>query len=224
MVVSFLALFPLCFGLFTFLFLSTHALIEKSNKAHICRTHLLQNQKKKASILEKLLKMNRRASALRKQHKSAQKKLAAATASMVGPAIAAAKAYLLFVKGQQAIFRAQQLFLLGQVRVIDLKDRVSWKQKMKFLKTGVATNNSIQTSGLAVYATPKFSLSPDYKTKPQFKILQKSTAELTLKLFTDIFRIIKAKYPESYSLKISCAATLKQKGKKWIPVLSVARP
>lgn len=182
-----------------------------------CVHSVLTLQKGLKKPLEKLLKMNKKANALRVKRKIALARLAAATASGIVPAIAAAKAQLFFITQKQLLFKAKQQLLFFEARTL----REKFKYKSLSPNISRQVNFAGESGDLALTPHPPSSLSPSYRPTDNFLENQGQSYALNHQLFLPQLSLIKFfTDTKPWSIKAKCSASLKPKGvNQWLPTL-----
>jgi hypothetical protein len=140
-------------------------------QAHcVQQASLLQTELK--STLEALLKLNKRAKALRRRREIADKALDAAVKSKIPQAVAAAGAAWTAVYLQQVELRGEQERLLRTAGVQRETGERQLRQKISALRARNLIAKKSYWRALAVEAVPPDSLTPDYVPLPAFERLQ----------------------------------------------------
>jgi hypothetical protein len=191
---------------------------ERSRSLNQCRSSLLEVQRKMKSTLEELLKLNPKATKLRKEKQVAEKALKSSAGT---PAMAAAVAYYNSVVVRQLELRSRQQWLLrnaetfSQDELLKLR-RLIGNQKTVVQRKGVRSLSLPITHSLAVHAEPAFSLSPSYEPSWDMPIRQKIEASwsfsLSQLLHGELIRLLDLKF-QRFDFK--CGATLKRDGLSW---------
>ncbi len=203
--VALLALVPFAMTLIISLVLGLFILKRKSlAQAHcVQQASLLQNELK--GTLESLLKLNPRATRLRRQRDIADKALKAAISSANPYAIALAQAAWTAVFLQQTALRSQQQLLLKKAeRQRDTGHR-NLREKLNSLHVRNLNSRKYYWRALAVEAVPLTSLTPDYRPLPGFSLLQQHR-----------FRFDVALDPQGKLIQSTeCSVSLNGKEKAW---------
>lgn len=212
-----LALFPLLLTIL--LVLSSGYLVIRADgeTRHVCRVALLQSQEEVAILLEDLMKLNKRASTLRKQRKVAE--TAARFPSAESKVIA--ETALAFIKAQQAQLAAEQKRILFQARAISRQSPYKTRSKILRALHGLRSISSprrrgpdfefkVQGGSFDVIATPVGSMTPNYSPSPLFSERQSMMVRWTYSI-GDILPTWWLSFdPASSQLRLSadCGATL----------------
>lgn len=210
-VVSMLALVPLVVTLVVCLCAALWSMRRQEAARSHCVRSAVQLQSRLKPTLDKLLRLNPRATSLRAQRTAADNAVTAAVASGYPPAIAAAKAIQVAVVLQQVALRAKQeaLFLEAnadrQMAENDLRSVIGRK-----LGTSVVARR-FYWRALAVEARPPAALTPDYRPVPLFHILQQQRFEFALPL-------------RGVTHAVACSATLQGRENAWRLKILAANP
>lgn len=182
-----------------------------------CVHSVLTLQKELKRPLSKLLKMNKKAKALRFQRKVALARLAAATASGIVPAIAAAKAQLFLVTKKQLIFKGKQQLLFFEA--LALREKFKYKPISSNISRKVHFKH--ESSSLALAPYPPLSLSPSYKTVNDFFENQGQSYAIKHELSVPRLSLFKFLTKTGHwIIKTQCSASLKRNGvNQWVPSL-----
>lgn len=214
-----LSLIPLIFSLAIGLTIVGIHLREYHKRQTSCRSLLVNTQNRLGSILENLLALNPEARKLRAQRKLAERNLARAIKTANPLLIKAAAAQLAIVTVLQLKLKAQQTALLARAQSHVEEVYTSFKQT-------VGTTQLHYPSawpGLAVFAQPPTSLSPDYILKPNFKNQQTLEAQWKIHMHAHVPDFLRLIPIQRWHLKGQCAASLKKSGPKWQPILAAAK-
>lgn len=177
---------------------------------HICRKISVELQKKQGVLLNKLIRLNPKAKKLRRKAFLAKKALNVALVSGNIPVIATAKAAYLFIKGLQIQLRAEQQSLLTEAKinsknVLRKIQRILNHYKIQFHQLRYHQN------GLAVFAIPITSLTPNYHLVPFFKSNQAVSISFTTQIHPSFIQNLEKKFNISTQYNTRCGATLLNK-------------
>lgn len=180
-----------------------------------CVHSALQLQQNLSRPLEKLFKLNKKATYLRGKRHQDQIRLAAAVLAGNPIAAAAARAQLLITTQRQMALRAQQEVLLLEAKWMRQRFKQNFipgaQRKTEFLG---------ETQGLAVYANPPASLSPSYLPSQPFEERQSQTYAVRRRLSLPYLPLTKfVSKSNSLSFHFICRSSLRRKGGRWIPIL-----
>lgn len=189
-------------------------------QAH-CVQQAVRMQDRLRTVLEKLLNLNRQASALRVRRAQADQALASAVSSGNPYAIAAAKAVQLAVILQQTAHRARQEKLLAEAAAERRAGVRELHTQLRTLKTGPIDSRSYYWRALAVEAKPASSISPDFEPVPGFTIFQQHRFKFRIGLLPPFS--IGEVFPNVF-LKTECSASLSGKENSWNVEILAANP
>lgn len=210
--VSLLCLAPFAFALFLALCGSFYFLKRKSLAQAHCVQQASQLQNELAGTLDKLLRLNPRARALRAQREAADRALQAALASAIPYAIAIAQAYRTAVVLRQIALRTQQESLLTQADQQRRFGHRRLRERLRNLRVVNVDSRRFFWRALAVEARPQATLTPDYETVPMFEALQQHRFRFQTDLrppFADIL-------PRMDLRQVTeCSVSLKGREKQW---------
>lgn len=219
---SLLALVPLCAALIVALCSSFYFLKRKSLAQAHCIQQAAQMQNELKDTLDKLLRLNPRAKALRAQREAADSALKTAVSSANPYAIAAAQAYWTAVVLQQTALRAQQQALLTRAEGQRQSGHRRLRERLRPLRVSSVDSRSYYWRALAVEAHPPASLTPDYDPLPLFAYMQQHRFRFQVDLrppFADGLRGLDLRQTTE------CSVTLKGEEKKWkVQVLAANAP
>lgn len=203
--VSLLALIPLTAALV----ISLSAGLFMMKRKSLAQAHCVQQgallQKELNGTLDKLLKLNRAATVLRRQRDLADKALKAAILLANPYAIAAARAAWTAVFLEQTALAAKQQALLRQADQQRNTGHRQLRDKLRELHVRNVTSRKYYWRSLAVEASPITSLTPDYKPLPGFKQWQQHRFRFEVPL-DPYAKIIQA---------TECSVSLTGKEKEW---------
>lgn len=191
----------------SFYFLKRKALAQ----AHcVQQASVLQTELK--GTLDKLLRLNPRAKALRAQREAADSALKAALSSANPYAIAAAQAYWAAVVLQQLALRTQQQALLSQATQQRHSGHRQLRERLQLMRVSGVDSRKYYWRALAVEARPPASLTPDYDPLPMFETFQQHRFRFQVDLRPPFARIL-----PSLNLRqiAECSVTLKGREKQW---------
>lgn len=178
-------------------------------KKALAQSHCVQQasqlQSELKSTFESLLKLNKRARALRRQREVADKAFRAAVKSKIPQAIAAASALKTAVHLQQIELRGEQQRLLHTADIQREAGERRLRQKILPLRGRNLIARKFYWRPLAVEAVPPASLTPDYVPLPTFAHLQQQKYRFDVAL--DPFgKIVQA---------TECSVSIKGKENAW---------
>lgn len=196
-------------------------LFHRTSLERICRGEALRLQKRLGSLLEQLLKMNRRATQLRVQRIRAEHDLAVARASGNAAAIAAATTIRDAVIVAQTEFGRRQQEILNEAR--SQRNQTQAMIRAQGARHGLKSLTIDTVDPLAVYPVPPDSLSPNYELQNNFANLQRAEFRYQLNFKSRIPIWLQPSLTR-VSLTGACATTLQRLEKKWLPILKTAKP
>lgn len=180
-----------------------------------CRKHLLTGQDKIRLEMIKLIDMNPRAKAMRKQVKQARK----AVQNAKNPyAFAAATAYLLYVLGRQQLLAGEQKIHISKAKLYGLTYSAKLIKGLKKLNKDSKIN--VGDFPFALKSSPALSPTPDYEEKNNFVRQQKVEANWTMKNYNLKFINALINQASSPDIKGNCSASIdNEEGSKWRAIL-----
>jgi len=204
-------IFPLILTILLGLGTLTFAVRNAGKAEMACEKVVVSAQKKNLIHLEKMLKLNPQAKALRRSRILAQSQLRAAVISGQPLAIASARARLSTVTRAQLILRAQQQSLLQNSQMITQGAKHSFLNYSA--NSGVTQSQLTQRppQGLALRATPISSLTPNHEVPNHFEQSQMITLSWRQDLLHGAPRWLTQWFGPHAFRKKQCSATLKLK-------------
>ncbi len=180
-----------------------------------CRRHLAIGLEQMSVPLRGLLALNPRASWLQKEYLLAAASLAAATAAVNPPAIAAATAHLKRVRARQIALDYAQKTLLKTAKLILVQAQLKARLSVEKTPVGFLTNKALPPAFPKVAVRPNAPRpAPVYVLEDAFQekqaLVQKWQSVYSLK--GPLARFLKARG----SFKNVCAVTLRKEEDRWI--------
>lgn len=170
----------------------------------------LQNQLK--DTLDKLLRLNPKAKALRAQREAADNALKAALSSANPYAIAAAQAYWAAVVLQQVALKTQQQALLARAENQRQAGHRQLRERLTSLRVTAVDSRQFYWRALAVEAHPPSSLTPDYNPLPMFESMQQHRFRFQVDLRPAFAAVLPSLNLRQYT---ECSVTLKGQPNQW---------
>lgn len=210
--VSSIALVPLLAALFLALSAGFYFLKRKSLAQAHCVQQASQLQNELKDTLDKLLRLNPKAKALRHQREVADKALQKAVASGNPYAIGAAKAYWTSVFLQQLALRSKQQALLMQADQQRHSGHRRLRDRLRSLRVLAVDSRKYYWRSLAVEASPLNSLTPSYEPLPMFSHMQQHRFRFEVDLRTKFASVLMGIDLRQIT---ECSVTLKGDQRKW---------
>lgn len=185
----------------------TQFVINKNKTESFCRESLYKFQYQRAKNLNTLLKLNKKATALREKAARLRKKLIAALATQNPALVAKYQKDLAIHTARQVQFATKQKLIIYNLKSLK-KVAAQWTKKT--LKQMKQKNTGVHFPELKISTTPLGSLTPNYLVNDQHVNKQIHTAQWQwqFSIFNTVF---------------SCSSKLfKNKGGPWQPQISRA--
>ena len=221
--VSLIAIVPLLATLMVCSATALYALKRKSLAQSLCIHQATRTQQDLKSPLDKLIKLNTKATSLRNRRLIADANLISAQATGYPPAILAAKAQQTAVILQQYALRARQLALLADAEGIRVQANRDIRQKIERFPATQIRTESFYFRPLAVEPKPPTDLSPNYETVPAFTTFQQHRFRYQIDLLQGMPSVLAISVNSLQ--KIECAVSLEEQGDDWnLRILAARAP
>lgn len=187
---------------------------KKSLAQSFCVREAVQLQNELGKDLRKLIDLNPRAQNLRLKRLAAEQRLALAVATANPTLITAAQALRTAVITEQSALHLQQIAILVYAEQTRSNYPLRMQPSLRGLGATQFRSERASAEALAVFATPKNSLSPDYQTLPDFETRQSHKFSFLMNLKPPFELGLPAR---SLLQSTQCRVTLKKGGRSWVP-------